>query len=216
MSNSPWLSIWFHPKATIQRIVSVNPNRSLWLLATIYGFSSLLNLFQSISLGQAVEVFLILILALVIAPVWGYVIFSVWSWIVTWTGKWLKGKGEFKAVRSAYAWSCVPLVFTVAFWLILSVFFGRQLFINMPQEPLGQPQVTFLFFVLIAKVILAVWSLVIYINALAEVQQFSVLRAIGNLLISTILLIIVFAIFWTFWIHLFGSVTNNLPLVGYL
>lgn len=207
---SPWLSIWVSPRATIRRIVTENPNRSLWLLAAIYGFSSLLNSFQSASLGNMLGVIPIFFIALIISPIWGYIVFAIWSWVICWTGKLLKGKGSFREIRAAYAWSCVPLVINGALWILLIFTFGHPLFSNFPEEHfLTHSQSFLLFVILIIKVVLAIWALVIYLNALAEVQQFSVLRAIGNVIISGIIIGIVFGIIWTLSLHAIGAVIEQ-------
>jgi hypothetical protein len=65
-----------------------------------------------------------------------------------------------------------------------------------------------LFCVLIGKVVLAIWSLVIYLNALAEVQQYSVLRAIGNVIIAGIVVGIVCGVIWTLAMHAIGAVVE--------
>lgn len=196
-SQSPWISIWVRPRATIAQIAQTEPNRSLWLLAAIYGFSSLLNLFQSASIGASLSPLAIFILALVVSPIWGYISFAIWSWVVCWVGRLFKGKGTFQTIRCAYAWSCVPFALNIPFWLIMAAVFGNQLFLNFPEGYLlGGWQLTLLFLILISKMILAIWSLVIYLNGLAEVQQYSVLRAIFNVIVAGILLLIVFTILW--------------------
>jgi len=204
--QSPWASIWVHPRATIVRIVAENPNRSLWLLAAIYGFSSLLNMFQSISLGSALGPLPILIIAIIFAPIWGYIAFAFWSWMVSWTGKWFKGQGTFQTIRAAYAWASVPLIINIPLWLLMIFFFGGQLFLNFPEGYLlSDGQITLLFFILISKVILAVWSLVIYLNALSEVQNYSVLRAILNVIVAGLIVGIAFAILWVLLVFLAGT-----------
>ncbi len=195
--QSPWISIWTRPRATIARIVADNPNKSLWLLAAIYGFSSLLNSCQSMSLGSSLSPLAILIIALVLAPLWGYISFSVWSAAVYWTGKWFKGDADYRCVRAAYAWSCVPIAVNVPLWLLMIVLFGGQLFVNFPEGyQLSDGMITVLFFILISKVVLAIWSLVIYLNALAEVQQYSVLRAIFNVIVAGLIVSVVLALLW--------------------
>ena len=197
MEHNPWLSIWTSPKATIRRVVSENPNKSLWWLAAIYGFSSLMNTFQSASMGQAMGTAGLLILAVVLAPFWGWVCFSVWSAFVTWTGKWFKGQGNFKTIRAAYAWSCVPIALNIPLWLLMVALFGHQLFLNLPDSHLmPNGLVMFMFIILIVKMILTVWSLVIYLNALAEVQNFSILRAILNLVVSALILVLILFVIW--------------------
>lgn len=203
---SPWLSIWIRPKATIGRIVAENPNRSLWLLASIYGFSSLLNLFQSISLGVILAPLPIYLLAALISPFWGYAMFAVWSWVVHKIARMLKGLATFQQVRAAYAWSCVPLVINVPVWILIGVLFGEQVFLNYPDSHLfTDAQVVALFGVLIAKVTVAIWSLVIYFNALAQVEQFSLLRSIGSIILAGVVVAVAMTLISMGLIQLMGN-----------
>ncbi|MEN9655079.1 MAG: hypothetical protein RL235_1191 [Chlamydiota bacterium] len=187
-TNKPWLTIWTRPRETIRHIIHHNPNQSLWWLATIYGFSSLLNSFQAAALGSLDGgVGLLLFLAVLFAPLWGYLVFSVWSWVVLWTGRMFKGQGEYAAVRAAYAWSCVPLLINGILWLILISLFGVALFLDTAEEVhFSDGWLVVLFVTLLGKVAMVIWSLVIYLNALAEVQRFSMLRAIGNVIVAGI------------------------------
>lgn len=208
--HNPWLTIWTEPRATIARIVAGNPNQSLWWLAAIYGFCSLLNLFQSMVLGNAMGTVGILILAIVIAPFYGYVSFSIWSWFVFWVGKWFKGQGTFKTVRASYAWSCVPIIINIPLWVLMVIIFGHQIFTNFPEAHLlPSSQVFILFAILIVKVILAVWSLVIFLNALAEVQSYSVIRAILNVIVAAIILGVIFFVLWSLLLYAFGGVATS-------
>lgn len=205
--HNPWLTIWTQPRSTIARIVANNPNRSLWWLAGIYGFCSLMNMFQSMALGSAMSPVGILILAIVIAPLWGWINFSLWSVFVAWVGKWLKGVGTFTTVRSAYAWSCVPIIVNIPLWLLMVVLFGQQLFLNFPDAHLmPNNQMLLLFGILIIKVILAIWSLIIFLNTLAEVQKFSILRAILNVIIAGVILGIVLFVVWSVLFYALGNV----------
>jgi hypothetical protein len=207
MERNPWFTIWTQPKATMTRIVAENPNRSLWLLAAIWGFCSLLNTFQSAAFGNSMGTIGIFILAVLLSPFWGYLNFTVWSWFVAIVGKWFKGQGSFAAIRSAYAWSCVPIVLNIPLWLLMVMLFGHQLFLNFPDSHLlPNSQVTLLFVILVIKVVLAIWSLVIYLNGLAEVQHFSVLRAIGNVVVAGILLGVVLFVLWNLLAYAMGGV----------
>ncbi len=214
MERSPWLSIWTEPRATIAGIVAENPNRSLWLLASIYGFCSLMNVYQSMALGTAMGSVGILILAVIFAPFWGYINFTIWSFLVTFVGKLFRGQGRFVEIRAAYSWSCVPLIINVPLWLLMVAIFGHQLFLNFPDAHLlNTSQMTFLFTILVTKVVLAIWSLVIYLNALAEVQKFSVLRAILNVIVAALFLGLILAAFWTLVIY---ALSGNASTVSML
>ena len=192
-SFQPWLSIWTSPRATIAKIVQEGPNKGLWLLAAIYGFSGLLNFFQSISVGTRIGLLPIFFLAILLSPLWGYVSFSLWSFAVWLTGKWVKGTASFSILRCAYAWSCVPYVINVLLWVLLAGVFGQTLFMNQVDGyALTRKEMAFLFLILVLRIGVGIWSLVIYLNALAEVQKYSVLRAIGNVLLALLLMGVVF------------------------
>lgn len=197
---NPWLEIWIRPKATIRRIIQENPNRSLWLLSAIYGFVSLLNDAQALALGLKFSALAIFLIAVILSPLWGYAFLSFWSLVVYWTGKWFKGIGHFQTIRAAYAWSCVPVIINVLSWLVLAAFFRSRLFlINSGNSEISEALVYFLFFIFILRLIVAVWSLVIYLNALAEVQKYSVLKAIFNVIVTSLLMIPVFALISFIW-----------------
>lgn len=190
---NPWISIWTEPKATIAKIVADNPNKGVWLLAWIYGFLSLMNGSQSFTLGNHLQYLLIFIISLILAPLWGMALFAIWSWVILMIGKMLKGQASFAEARAAFAWSCVPLVINIALWVLLLISFGGALF--QTAQPTTGPMIL-LMVVLMAKVVVMIWSLVIYINTLAEVQQFSVLRSIANIALAWIAIGIVVALIW--------------------
>lgn len=209
--KSPWRSMWIKPRATIRNVIEQNPKKSLWALAFVYGFTSLLNTFQSFPIAYQIGLFPMLLLALVLAAFWGYLFFSIWSGVILFIGKLFKGKGTFTTIRAAYAWSCVPLVGNVFIWLVLVLLYGRVLFYGGPENHvmLSSMAVTILFVALVAKLVLAIWSIVLYLIALAEVQGFSILRAIGNTVLGSIFLGIVFAVLWSLLLFAIGAASQQ-------
>lgn len=209
---NPWRTMWIRPRATIRSVVAENPKRSLWVLASIYGFSSLLNSFQSLALGGVVPTLGLVLFAIIISPFWGYLLFAAWGWLVSVVGKWFKGQGSFSAIRAAYAWSCVPLMVNVVIWLMLVILMGGQIFQNfIDGHLLSQTQIVVLFSLLIAKMAFVIWSIVLYLNALAEVQKFSILRAILNVVIAGVIAFIVLAVLYSLLIgltHMKGGVST--------
>jgi hypothetical protein len=195
--TSPWLTIWTQPRATMMKVAGRTPTATLWLLAFIYGFSSLMNLFQSMAMGHAASVLSIVAMTILLAAIWGYITFTIWSWFVTFTGRWLGGKGDFQTIRLAYAWSSVPLLINIPLWLLMTAFFGRQMFLDFPEsQAFSSTEVVLLMTIFFGKVVSAVWSFVIYFNALAVVQKFSVLKAIFNTLLAGLILMVLFFVFW--------------------
>lgn len=201
--NSPWLTMWVRPRETIRSIVAENPKRSLWILAFVYGLSSLLNGFQSMPIANQVGLNGMLLIALVLAPFWGYAFFAIWGWVIFWTGKLLNGQADFNAVRAAYAWSCVPLVGNIPLWILLTCFYSEFLFFGVQDRIVVPGAVAMLFLLLVGKLVLAIWSIVLYLQALSEVQKYSVFRAILNVILASLIVGIAAIIFWSICIYTF-------------
>jgi hypothetical protein len=180
--------MWTKPKATIRSIIEQNPNYQLPFLATIYGLYSLLSLAQTFSWGNLFSLLPLLILILALSPLWGYLVFSLLSGIVLITGKWVGGKGSFKNIRAAFAWSHVPMILSNFLWILFLAIFQETLFQGFPQDKTDTLAAYFLIASSLSFLVLSIWTLVLFIQSLAEVQQFSSLRSISNLFLSTIVI----------------------------
>ncbi len=157
--------------------------------------------------GNSMGTFPLLILAIIIAPFWGWINISVWSAVVAWVGRLFKGQGHFKTVRAAYAWAAVPLIINIPVWVLMIFIFGHQVFLNFPDaSTLPNSLMFFLFATLVIKLVLAIWSLVIYLNALAQVQSYSMLKAILNVVVAGIILAVFMFIVWTALFYAMGGV----------
>jgi hypothetical protein len=195
LDRNPWVNMWFRPRSTIRSIVEFSPNYGLKVLSFIYGFASLLSLAQTFSLGFFVSFTYLMILMLIAAPFWGYFIFTFVSWVVYRSGRWLKGRASHKEVRAVLAWSNIPMTVNLLIWASLIYVFRGTLFQGFPGTYLLVGKMFYLLFALsVTQMIMGIWSLVLYINALAEVQGFSIVRAIGNLLIAGFLFVLGFVI----------------------
>lgn len=194
--DNPWLSVWVRPRDTIRSILAQNANQSLWILAFIYGFTSLMNCFQSFPIALHLGIVPMLLISVVLAPFWGYLFFAILSAVVVWVGKLLKGQATFKTARAAYAWSSVPLAGNIPLWLLLVFFYSNILFFGLQDQIIMPKAAMIFFFILIGKLIFAIWALVIYLQMLAEVQQFSILRAIFNLILASLVIGIAAALIW--------------------
>ena len=183
--KSYWKSIWTRPRETIREVVAENPNQSIWILATISGLSSLFNF-----LGEAVVIIglIPLVISLLLTPLIGMFLFSVWSGLMLLTGRLLKGQGSFHTIRAAQGWASVPLLVNIGLSIVWSLIFLMMLRGSFYFSPWVGEVFHYI------KLVFAIWGLVLYVKALSEVQKFSVLKAIGNLLLSILLFCIAYGV----------------------
>lgn len=136
----------------------------------------------------------ILIMAAIFAVFVGYIGISVSSAVLYWTGKWIGGKGEYNDIRCAVAWSNVPNALQIFLWFVLILLFGFQVFDQrFADTNFTGPQLGIVITLFLGQAVLGVWSFLILLQTLGEVQGFSAWKALLNVFIPIGILV---GIFW--------------------
>ena len=201
VQGNPWLSIWTEPKKTIRAIVNSNAKFGFLILSAIYGLPLAFNLAQSFAFSGAVPIWAILVGSLVVCTFLGMIGISLSAWLLHLTGRWIGGKGNFQTVRAAVAWSNVPNIVTILMWFVLLGIFGAQVFNrDFSETHFVGYQAGVLFLIMLVETIVSIWGFIILLNALAEVQGFSIWRAILNVVIPFVAVVaIVYVVGWALW-----------------
>lgn len=131
------------------------------------------------------------IVAAVLAPFIGWLFLSIFAGLLLWTGRWIGGKGDYLSLRAAVSWSNVPNIVNIVFWVILSLLFGSMLFTQaFAQMDLAGAQMGLVAVIFLAQLVLAVWTFVLLLNTVSEVQKFSVWKALLNMLMPFVIVFI--------------------------
>ena len=117
--------------------------------------------------------FTLLVIAVVFGPLVGVALLYLGAWLVELSCRLLRGEADSKEVRSALAWSSVPILATIPLWILRIALLGRELFTFDKPSYFSSP---ILRNVVIAstvpELVLSVWWMVVTVKALAEVQRF--------------------------------------------
>ena len=196
MTLNPWRSIWLKPRATIRQIVDTNPERNVVALAAAAGVLQTLLNAVSENYGDQLGLIPILLFALVLAPIFGVIMLYVVAVLLRWTGRWLGGVGTLRDLRAAIAWGSAPTVMGGVGMLVALLVAGHDLFSTVQPWLARNPTLMMIAGVgLMVQGVTAVWSFFTGIKCVAEVQEFSAWKALGNyVLVILILLAVVFAI----------------------
>jgi hypothetical protein len=179
-----FLTMWTSPRKTIRKVIETDPDSKLFILSLIYGLPMMFYYAQGSSLGQTSHLSTILLIALIGAVIVGYIGINIGSALLYFTGKWIGGKASFKQVRASVAYSNVTNIVSIAIWLILMAMFRSSVF--MSDFPYASSLGDFAFLmntIFFVQLIVAVWSVVIFIASLSETQGFSSFKAVINTLL---------------------------------
>jgi hypothetical protein len=105
--RSPWLTIWFRPRATMRAILDTELDRRLFLLVFLAASTqSTGDVLMSGQRGSSSKTNFRLGLSFVVTML----TVLVWAWLLGWIGRKLGGTGSTRQVRAAVAWSLVPTI----------------------------------------------------------------------------------------------------------
>ena len=184
-----FFGILAHPKIIFKKIVEENPDHYVWRLAIFISFLPVLNPVYYIPLIKLFSTPTALLVGFILFPILSLLVFFINSWIVFYIGKLLGGKGTYKELRAAYAWSYPPIIIGIIFMLLgkvnvwISIFGGHPeniTFSPSPTTPLGQFfEILFFFF--------SIWGFVLGLLNIAQSHKISIWGSINIFLIISAL-----------------------------
>lgn len=188
---NPWRKIWVQPRKTISAIVRYNPSYLFPLMSAIYGLPMLFSFAQNLSLSENFSLIGIIIGCIVLSVFIGMLGITIVSGLLYWTGKWVGGTGSFKNVRAAVAWSNVPITINILMWFVLIAIFKSQTFMTaFPETAFAGKDLGIVSFVYLVQSVMSIWSFFILLHTLGEVQGFSAWRALLNVIIPFVMVMI--------------------------
>lgn len=201
MTNSnhlnPWYSMWRHPKVTVQQIIdSDDPERWVLLLAALSGIY--MELIDKAFPDDTNVQMPSLIMALIFGPLKGVILLYFSGMLYSWTGKWIEGKASAKDVRVAFAWAQIPLVWSLMPLILVILIFGEDLFLKLPRNSyLSEPPYNIFLFTFIGFNLIAT-SFYVFIlpMSLGQVQGFSAWKAIWNMFIPLLVVVLAMLLYY--------------------
>ena len=177
---NPWLAMWSQPRTTIRAIVHNRPRYGVVYLAAIFALQSFFFYANWWSLGLNDHYYSFLLLGVFLSPLMGLIWLFFMGWVYRFTGRWCGGRAPAVHLRAALAWSEIPTSLNILLWFVLIFLSPERAFI---QAAGGQPSI-FIYFI---HLILGIWSLILFIQCLRELQSFTIIRSIMNIVLASLI-----------------------------
>lgn len=191
---NPWISMWTKPRETIQDIVNSNPIYFVVPLGMLAGIGRALDNAVSRNMGDRFDLHTIFLACILGGAIMGLLALYLGSLLLRPTGQWLGGKATAENIRAALAWSAVPSIWALFLWIPEIAIFGKGLFMSeIPEMEESAWMAWTLLAFGIVEITIGIWSLVVFVKSLSQVQGFSSWKALANALLATALLFAIFA-----------------------
>lgn len=196
-SISPWASVWIRPRQAIRQVLIDDSELWLFVLAGVGGTLAMVDQLKGANAGDTMGLPGIAAAVLLGGPVAGVIIMYVVAAILRWTGKWFGGQAHSSEIAAAYAWSNVVQLPVLLLYVVLIALLGLSFFTDGFGEATASAGVVALLLGIgLAVIGFQLWSAVVFIVMLAEVQKFSLVKALLSVVAPGAILAIIVAIFW--------------------
>jgi len=197
---SPFISIWWKPRQTIEAIVMDQPDRlAVLLLAALGSTTSIAG--TLLEAGLNLTDWPMPAIYAVGGPVLGVISLYINGWIVGWFGRIMGGRASNAEVRAVFAWGALPLILG----FVLTLMFGAALRFIGSTSAWRLPEVNYLSF------IFGLWSIIIILLMLSRVERLGFWRTITVYCTVALALPVLLALFIrTFLFQSFSLPSNSM------
>ncbi|RYG13499.1 MAG: YIP1 family protein [Chitinophagaceae bacterium] len=181
--------IWLQPRKVFQFINRTGYSNHFYLLLFISGIiSGLQRKFdKGIEQDQVVST---IVVAAIFGGLFGWLGTYIYASLISLTGTWISGKAKTHRIFRMLAYANIPFACSIFIYII-------QLYLikyNITSTFSSSGQIIIHYGLIAAKVIFVVWTAILYVIGIAEVQEFSIGKAILNLMAPVLLFVIPIAL----------------------
>lgn len=192
--------IWTSPREVFKFINDKHYDKYVNLLLVLAGISRAFDRASMKDMGDKMSIWAILGLCIIIGGLLGWISYYIYAALLSWTGKWLKGKGDTTSILRILSYAMTPAIIALSFLIPQIGIYGNEVFkADGDITSAGLISNIFVYGSMILEFILGIWTIVFCVIAVSEVQKLSIGKSILNLLLPflvfTVPIIIIVLIF---------------------
>ncbi|MCL2328632.1 MAG: YIP1 family protein [Bacteroidetes bacterium] len=189
--NDIFTKIWTSPRKVFKYVNDRKYSKYELILLVFAGISNGFDQAMSKNWGDNLPLWGIILTAVIGGGLLGWVSLWVYSALISWTGKWLKGEGKTDSILRIISYAMIPSIATLILLIFQIGILGNELFkANGDFASAGYAANIFIMFTGILTIILAIWTFVLCVIGVSEVQKFSIGKSILNVLLPVLVILI--------------------------
>ncbi len=185
------------PKQAFQFIDNYKYNKHVILLLVLSGIVKALDKAETKSMGDNIPIWGIIGFSLFIGLLFGWLLNYIYAFLVSKTGEYLNRKASTESILRVLAYSLIPAIISLFVYFVRILFYGNSIFqstLLYSSDEFLNNIISYIF--IFIDLFLMVWSLILLIIGVSIVQKFSIGKAIVNIVLPAILIVLIFLIIY--------------------
>ncbi len=186
-----FLKIWTSPREVFKFVNDNHYDKYMHILLFLAGISRAFERATVKDLGDKMPLWGLLGFCIVFGGLLGWISYYLYAALLSWTGKWLDGKGDRTSILRILSYAKTPALVGLLFLIPQIGIYGIELF-KAEGDITSAGLVSNIFFYgsMFLEFVLGIWSLVLCVIAVSEVQKFSIGKSILNLLLPVLIFVV--------------------------
>ena len=183
--------IWTKPRLIFKFINDNHYDKFVKLLLVLAGISRAFDRASMKDMGDKMSIWGILSLSIILGGLLGWLSYYIYAALLSWTGDWLDGKGDTTSILRILAYAMTPAIISLLLLIPQIGIYGNEIFkADGDITSAGLIPNILVYGSMILELILGIWTIVLCVIGVSEVQKLSIGKSILNLLLP----ILVFAV----------------------
>jgi hypothetical protein len=184
-------TIWISPRKIFKYIHESHHDKYVVTLLLLSGISRAFDRAALNDMGDSNSLTAIIVLCIIAGGLFGWMTYYIYAAMLSWTGSWLGGKGNTKSILRILAYGMLPSVVALIFLIPQLVIYGDEVFKSEGDITSGGLLANVIVYGSMAiEFVLGIWTMVLCVVGISEVQKLNVGKSILNLLLPAIVIIV--------------------------
>jgi hypothetical protein len=181
--------IWTSPRKVFKFINTYKYDKYVTGLLILAGITRTFDRASMKNMGDNFSLWGILAFCIIIGAIFGWVTYYIYSALISWTGKWINGKGNTDSILRVLSYALIPSIISLLLLIPQIAIYGNEIFKSDGDISSGGIVSNIIVYgSMILEFTLGIWSLVLCVIGISEVQKLSIGKSILNLLLPAIVI----------------------------
>lgn len=181
--------IWTSPREVFKFVNTYKYDKHTTILLILAGISKAFDRASMNNMGDKFSLLGLIAFCIIIGGIFGWITYYIYSALISWTGKWLNGKGNTDSILRVLSYALIPTIISLLLLIPEIVIYGNEIFKWEGDISSGGIISNLIVYgSIFLEFALGIWSIVLCVIGISEVQKISIGKSILNLILPAIVI----------------------------